>query len=195
MTAEDALESHSKLRDWPHSPVHRLVEAGAYMVTAGTYLKDPIFRGVDRLDYLCASLLEVAEKYGWNLQAWAVFPNHYHFVALSPTEASSLRDFTKHLHSIAAIQANRWDRTTGRKVWYQYWDSRLSFEKSYYARLSYVHRNAVHHKLVPEPSLYRWCSAGWFQRQAATAFYKTIMGMKIDRVNVPDAFEVNSADL
>jgi hypothetical protein len=33
------------------------------------------------------------------------------------------------------------------------------------------------------PSLYPWCSAGWFQRRAATAFYKRIMAMKIDRVN------------
>jgi hypothetical protein len=27
------------MADWPHSPVHRLTEAGAYMVTCGTYLK------------------------------------------------------------------------------------------------------------------------------------------------------------
>jgi len=53
------------------------------MVTAGTYLKQPIFRGAQRLECLCDLLLELAEKYGWDLQAWAVFPNHYHFVALS----------------------------------------------------------------------------------------------------------------
>ena len=27
------------MRDWPHSPLHRLGEPGAYIVTAGTYLK------------------------------------------------------------------------------------------------------------------------------------------------------------
>jgi len=53
------------------------------MVTAGTYYKAPFFRGADRLKYLCGMLLEFAEKYAWQLQAWAVFPNHYHFVALS----------------------------------------------------------------------------------------------------------------
>jgi hypothetical protein len=31
----------AKMSDWPHSPVYRLAEAGAYMVTCGTYLKPP----------------------------------------------------------------------------------------------------------------------------------------------------------
>ena len=186
---------HSTMRDWPHSPVHRFAEPGAYMVTAGTYLKEPFFRGTGRLEHLCSSLLELAEKYGWNLQAWAVFPNHYHFVALSPAQPASLGDFTKHLHSVTAIQANRWDRVEGRKVWYQYWDSQLTFQKSYLARLSYVHKNAVHHRLAREPSLYPWCSAGWFQRRSTTAFYKTVMDMKVDRVNVPDDFDLNGGDV
>jgi len=128
------------------------------MVTAGTYLKHPVFRGAQRLQYLCDLLLELAEKYHWDLQAWAVFPNHYHFVALSPADAESLRRLTQHLHSVSAIEANRWDGTAGRRVWYQYWETLLTFPQSYFARTSYVHRNAVHHGVVPEPSLYPYCS-------------------------------------
>ena len=55
---------HSKMRGRPHSPVHRLSQPGAYMVTAGTYLKHPVFRGPERLKHLCDMLLELAEKYG-----------------------------------------------------------------------------------------------------------------------------------
>jgi putative transposase len=54
-----------------------------------------------------------------------------------------------------------------------------------------VHRNAVHHKLVPEPSLYPWCSAGWFQRRATPPFFKTIMSFGIERLKVPDEFDVD----
>jgi len=104
------------MRDWPHSPLHRLGEPGAYIVTAGTYLKRAIFRGSLRLEFLCDALLDLAEKYQWGLQAWAVFPNHYHFVAMSPERATSLTAFTKHLHSVTAIEANRWEGTT---VWGQ----------------------------------------------------------------------------
>ena len=165
------------------------------MVTAGTYLKRPTFGGAQRLEYLCDLLLELAEKYQWKLQAWAVFPNHYHFVALSPSQAVSLHRLTKHLHSVTTIEANRRDGTAGRKVWFQYWETALTFPKSYFARLSYVHRNAVHHKIVREASLYPWCSAGWFQRRATASFFKRIMDMKIDRVNVEDDFEVRPEDV
>jgi len=160
------------------------------MVTCGTYLKRHHFRGADRLRLLSDCLLKWTAKYGWNLQAWAVFSNHYHLVALSPAEAETLRVLIGELHSETSRLANQWDATAGRQVWFQYWQTRLTYQKSYFARLSYVHRNAVHHKLVAEPSLYPWCSAGWFQRRATTSFYKTIMRFGIERLKVPDDFEV-----
>jgi REP-associated tyrosine transposase len=182
------------MHDWPHSPLHRLFEKGTYIVTAGTYLKQPFFRGAARLDFLCEKLLEVAEKHQWHLQAWAVFPNHYHFVATSPNQGALFTALTRHFHSVTSIQANRWDQTPGRKVWYQYWETLLTSQKSYLVRLGYVHRNAMHHQLVREPSAYRWCSAGWFESRATSAFYNTVMGMKIDRVNVPDEFVVEDGE-
>jgi len=149
-----------------------------------------------------------------------VFPNHYHFVGVSPEPISgkrqqaggeqkrqqaaalqnalqnpSLAEFTKHLHSVTAIQVNRWDQTTGRQAWFQYWDTQLTFQKAYLARLSYVHKNAVHHGLVREPSLYPWCSAGCFQRRTTPAFYKTVIGMKVDRVQVADDFSVDLSEV
>jgi putative transposase len=176
------------MTDWPHSPIHRLSGSGAYMVTAGTYLKLHHFRGRERLSFLHDALLRFAADYKWDLQAWAVFPNHYHFVALASPQP--LPDLVKALHSQTALAANQWDRAPGRRVWFQYWESKLTYQRSYFARLSYVHRNAVHHKLVSEPSLYPWCSAGWFQRQATPPFYKTMMRFGIERLELPDDFAV-----
>jgi putative transposase len=176
------------MRDWPHSPLHRLAEQGAYMVTAGTASKDHFFNSSNRLSLLHDALLELATRFGWNLQAWAVFSNHYHFVAVSPPEPESLRSFIRHLHSTTAIEINRSDGAAGRKVWFQYWDTQLTFEKSYFARLNYVHSNAVHHGLVRIPSAYPWCSAGWFERKADRAFYKRIMNLPTDRVHLSDDY-------
>jgi len=103
--------------------------------------------------------------------------------------------FTCHLHGLTAIELNRWNNAVGRHVWYQYWDKELTFQRSFLARLGYVHKNAVHHGLVREPSLYPWCSAGWFQRKAETALYKTVMGMKIDQVQVVDNYTVATSDV
>ena len=178
------------MADWPHSPIHRLSEAGAYMVTCGTYLKLNHFQSTERLSFLCDALLSLAAGHGWNLQAWAVFSNHYHFVGPASPQSKPLPQLIKKLHSKTAMAANRWDGAPARKVWFQYWETELTYERSFFARLSYVHRNAVHHGLVREPSLYPWCSASWFQRRSSTAFFKTIMGYGIGRLKLPDDFAV-----
>lgn len=181
--------------DWPHSPAHRLNAAGAYIVTAGTYQKQPFFRSAQRLTYLCESLLHMAASYAWKLEAWAVFPNHFHFVATSPRKANTLRQFIGHLHAVTAKKINREDETPKREVWFQYWESHLTYPKSYLARLNYVHSNAVHHGLVKRPEQYEWCSAGWFLRLAEKPFYQTVMRTPSDRVNVQDGYVVEPADI
>jgi len=160
------------MQRWPHSPSHQLSENGAYIVTAATYQKAPIFNSRQRLTLLCEHLFERAAQYGWQLQAWAAFPNHYHFVALVPAQPSSLRTLIRHLHSVTAVEVNRLDQQPGRKVWFQYWETYLIYEKSFYARLRYVHENAVHHGLVKRAVLYPWCSAGWFEQKAHILSYE-----------------------
>ena len=114
--------------------------------------------------------------------------NHYHFVAVTPDEPKSLRDLVAKLHAQTARRLNEWDRTPGRRVWYQFYDSHITYERSYFARLKYVHENPVHHGLIAAASNYRWCSAAWFEREAGSAFQKTIASFRIDQVNVMDPY-------
>jgi putative transposase len=181
--------------DWPHSPAHRLDRAGAYMVTAATYQKQPFFRSAKRLTYLCETLLNLAASQNWKMEAWAVFPNHYHFVAISPGSADTLRRFIGHLHTVTAKEINLQDETPSRRVWFQYWDSHLTYLRSYLARLNYVHSNAVRHGLMQRPEQYEWCSAGWFERKAERPFYRTVMQLRTDRIKVLDDFSVDPADI
>ena len=175
---------------WPHAPIHKLGEPGAFMVTAGTYLKAHHFRKPYLIDFLQATLFSEADKSGWQLQAWALFSNHYHFIAVSPDEARNLKSLLQRLHSITAREANRVNGSNGRQVWHQYWDTHLTYERSYYARLKYVHQNPCKHGLVAVASAYPWCSAAWFERTATPAYVKTIGGFKTDTVKVQDDFEV-----
>ena len=176
---------------WPHAPTHQLSVRGAYFVTAGTYLKDHHFRGPDRLCVLHRGLSTVARDYGWNLEAWAVFSNHYHFVGHSPAEApdaTSLPDMLSVLHVKTAAWVNKLDATPGRQVWFNFRETRLTYQKSHLARLNYVHQSAVKHGLVPVASQYPWCSARWFERAASAAMVESIYRFKIDRVQVADEF-------
>ena len=161
---------------------------GAYMVTSGTYKKERFFREPRRLSLLHDKLLSLASQYGWTMQQWAVFSNHYHFVALSPEDPQSLRVWTSQLHTLTAREVNRLDGAPGRKVWYEYWETQLTYERSYLARLNYVLQNPVLHGLVRAAKSYQWCSAAWFEQQSDPAFFKTVSRFKIDRVKIPDDF-------
>jgi putative transposase len=176
-------------RSWPHAPLHRIADSGTYVVTAGTYYKEHHFRHPDRLDLLEAALLAWASKAGWQLEAWAVFSNHYHFVAHASSGCTPLSDWLGELHEETCGRVNELDGTLGRKVWHNYWETELTIEASYLARLNYVHQNAVKHGLVREANQYRWCSAAWFERTATPAQVRTIYRFKTDRVNVLDDFE------
>lgn len=184
---EDDRPSHSI--DWPHAPVHRLKGKGTYIVTAGTYQKKHFFRDDERLDYLQAEFLSKAQQYHWQVEAWAIFSNHYHFVGHALDDAASLKPFITHLHADSAREMNRLDGVTGRQVWFNFWDTELTYERSYLARLNYVHQNAVKHGIVPVANQYRWCSAVWFERTASPAQVKTIYSFKTDKVKVIDDFE------
>jgi putative transposase len=174
---------------WPHAPAHRLTEAGAYMVTAGTYRKEHRFGSPERLVVLHRGLLKLTANYGWTLEAWAVFSNHYHFIAQAPADgAANLSIMLKELHAKSALWINRLDQQPGRMVWHNFWETRLTHQRSYLARLNYVHQNAVRHGLVNVASHYPWSSAGWFEQTADPVQVRTIYGFKIDRIGVDDEF-------
>ena len=95
------------------------------------------------------------------------------------------------LSELLAIEANEIDGTPGRQVWYQFRETELTYERSWLARLRYTHENAVHHRVVPDATLYRWCSASWFERTARPSFVNVVRSFPIDRVNVADDFDVD----
>jgi putative transposase len=185
---EESIPVGPAARDWPHAPLHRLSEHGTYLVTAGTYRKEHHFGPPDRRDQLEAALLTAAKGAGWRLEAWAVFSNHYHFVGHSQAGSRPLAEWLAQLHQQSSAYVNQLDRERGRQVWFNFWETALTFERSYLARLNYVHQNAVKHGLVPVASQYRWCSAAWFERTATPAQVRTVYRFKTDKVHVFDDF-------
>jgi putative transposase len=127
-------------KEWPHAPVHRLDACGVFMVTGATLRKGHFFDGDEKLSLLENQLLTLAKKYLWQLEAWAVFVNHYHFIARGHPDALPLDAFLKQLHSDTARNLNRLDGLSGREVWFNFWDTKLTYERSYLARLNYVHQ-------------------------------------------------------
>jgi putative transposase len=177
-----------QIRRWHHAPAHIFIPGATYMVTASTLYQEHLFNTPEKRDMLHESLLRETSELGWQLQSWAVLINHYHFVGLAPEHGADLKTLIRHLHSKTAIALNRLDSCAGRQVWFQYWDTCLTFEKSYLARLKYVYYNPVHHKLVAEAENYPYCSAAWFARTADPCFYRKVESFRCDKLNVKDDF-------
>ena len=146
-------------RPWPHAPAHWTFEPGTYMLTAGTYLKAPLLASPDARDLVCTTLFSLAEAATFTLRAWAVMCNHYHVIFSTSLPNPPLTAFVRRLHGLTARELNRRSGATGRRVWFQYWDSRITYQPSLLARLRYVNQNAVHHHVVTDAATYPWCIA------------------------------------
>jgi putative transposase len=174
---------------WHHAPVHLFVPNSVYMVTAGIHRKDHLFGDADRLRLMQGVLFTVMDRRRWLLEAWAIFSNHYHWIAQSPASDGDVGGLVRELHSKSAVALNRIDGSPGRKVWYQYWDTCLTIETSYFARLNYVMQNPARHGIVRKSELYPFCSANWFAQKAPSALQRKLASYGSDRVNVGDEFE------
>ncbi len=158
------------------------------MVTGATLHKQHFFQTPQSLNLLEHELLSLTKQYRWQLEAWAVFVNHYHFVARGYPGVVELDRVLKHFHGNTARKLNELDNALGRDLWYNFWDTKLTYERSYLARLNYVHQNAVKHGLVNVGNRYPWCSAAWFERTASPAAIKTIYSFKTDKLKIADDY-------
>ncbi len=172
------------MKQWPHAPAHWLFQPGIYLVTAATYRRVPHLATPERKNFFQEALFAVSEEFGWQLHAWAILNEHYHFIAASPEDATTLRRLIAKLHMTTAKAFNQEDGQPGRRVWFQYWESLITFQRSYLARLRYVNQNPVKHGLVDDALRYPWCSARWFAENAPQSLVQVVNSFKIDRVKV-----------
>ena len=83
---------NTEISTWRHSPLHLFIPNSNYIITASTYNKEHIFLGDKYLSLLQDVLFQVIDSYDWELQAWALFSNHYHFIATAPNDAVQLKE-------------------------------------------------------------------------------------------------------
>lgn len=182
----EIMEDNYKV--YPHNPPHYFVPNAMYMVTGAILHNQNLLSENRRKELIIQTLLERSLLLGWNLEAWAVLNNHYHLIAQAPEDVTTLEKLLRQLHSISAIQINRCDKSSGRQVWHNYWDTCLTYEKSYLARLRYVHVNPVKHGLVEDAIDYPYCSYKWFIEQGDDVLKEQVLMQPIDHLNIFDDF-------
>jgi putative transposase len=176
-------------KTYQHNPPHYFVPNTMYIVTGSLLYNKRLLTDNKRKSLVCDILFERANHCGWDIEAWAVLENHYHFIARAPENALTLEKLIRQIHSKSAVELNKLDNTSGRKVWYNYWDTCITLETSYYARLHYVHLNPVKHRLTENAEDYLFCSYRWFLENADDDFQDAVMNQPIDRVDIFDDFD------
>ena len=155
-----------------HRPPHLYLDNATYFITASTMnrgydirrlkpatpLRNIAFEMDDvKLVALASLLQEMVKFYDFKLIGWVILRNHYHLL-LEIIRGLTLPDFIKNLHGKSSFQFNKIDKYTGRKIWYQYWDTCITDEKTMYMRLNYIHNNPVKHGYAKDLIDYQYSS-------------------------------------
>jgi putative transposase len=174
---------------YKNNPPHLFKPKSKYMVTGSTYLKERHLTAPDSKKQLLLSILKGCQRYNWKLEDWVVLDNHYHLMLESPEEADFLPKLINEVHKFTAI----WLRKNNlvdvpKKIFHNYWDSCVTFESSYFARLNYIYFNPVKHGYVTHPKDY--CFGSYFYRYPGFSQELKSLERKypFERVNVRDDF-------
>lgn len=127
-------------------PPHIYTQDTCYFITASVVKHQPLFSTTNKRDLLRDILKNAIQDYGIKLYAWVILADHYHL--LLHISDHPLYKFLKRLHGESAIQLNKLDSTSGRQVWYQYWDRFPRNDKDFWAYFNYIHLNPVKHGYV-----------------------------------------------
>jgi len=174
---------------WHHAPRHEYCPGVAYLITGATLHKQHFFDNNQKLKHLEETLFEIAEASQWTLEEWAIFSNHYHLIGVGAESTWPLAPFIQKFHSETAIWLNELEGSPGRQVWYQFWETALTYKASYYARLNYVHHNPAHHGLVALAANYPFCSARHMVVEGANVRQRQMLTYKWNRIKVEDDYE------
>ena len=145
---------------YAHNPPHLFRPNAKYFVTGATYLKKHFLASESSKTRLLFSINKGCEKYRWMLENWVILDNHYHLMLNTPANANTLSILFDEGHKFTALwlKENFPELKEEKRMFYNYWDSCITYEKSYFARLNYIYFNPVKHGYVKEASDYLWGS-------------------------------------
>jgi len=119
--------------------------------------KQKVFLHEDDYRHYRKLIAEFAPKYGLEIWAYCLMPNHVHFVAV-PRQVDSMAKTFNTTHMLYAQYFNRKYDKTGH-LWQGRFFSAVLDEKHLYAAVRYVETNPVRSGLAVSPEEYPWSSA------------------------------------
>ncbi len=177
-------------KSYPHNPPHLFRQNAKYFITGATYLKRRFLSQPECKLHLLHSITKGCKKYDWTLEDWVILDNHYHLMLQSPGSPETMSLLFNEIHKFTAIwlKKNISILKNKGKIFHNYWDTCITYEKSYFARLNYIYFNPVKHGYVEIAEDYIFGSYH-YRIKIEKGYLEEIKGKyPWDRVNVKDNF-------
>jgi putative transposase len=119
-----------------------------------------------------------------------ILDNHYH-ILIKSKKGKDIPELFRKIHSKSAVLLNKMiadKEGKHTKVWYNYWDTCIREEESYYKRLNYIHINPVKHKYVEKLEDYKFSSYNYYAERSNDWINNILREYPVDNVDVEDDF-------
>jgi len=130
-----------------HRPVHMYLKGNIYFISAHTFNNLPYFKSDTNKEIWIKTIKGLISDI--KLYAWFIGQEHYH-VLLKFTGERNISYFTSRLHSTTSKEINKRNNSSGRRIWYQYWDYCIRNEKDFYVHFNYIHNNPIKHGYIKQ---------------------------------------------
>lgn len=135
-----------KYNPYPQPP-HLYLDDRWYFMTGSNYHGHHHLKSDAAKIIVRDKLMALTQKYNWQLKAWVILNNHYHFLA-KVRLGSDIRPFFQYLHGGTSFELNNLENKRGRKVWHNFWDRCIRNERGFWTRFNYIHNNPIKHGYV-----------------------------------------------
>lgn len=186
-------------KKYQHNPPHLFRSNGKYFITGATYKKESYLQLDGVKEKTAEYMFKSFEHFGWEIEDWVILNNHYHLMTQAPEDATTLSRVINNFHKFSAIwirknlenrdsAAKSLTQSTYSKIWHNYWDTCITYENSYYARINYIWFNAVKHGYVEDAAQWKFGSFYYRCMVQSAEVEEVAKRYPYDRVKIEDDY-------
>ncbi len=140
-------------------------------ITCVTYDRVKLFASRENLDLLWRVVQKTRERHPFNLSAYAILPDHFHWLVELPEEQPNFSTVMQQFKWKFTVEYRKIHEVEpGFSPWQKrFWDHVIRDERDWENHIDYIHWNPVKHGLVGKPedweqsSFREWVKEGYYE--------------------------------
>ncbi|HEX37516.1 MAG TPA: hypothetical protein ENG70_01455 [Candidatus Cloacimonetes bacterium] len=189
MHSKKRIKMEETYKTYQHNPPHLFIPNAKYFVTSSTLGKYPYLKSEEAkwaaLHYLIKSL----DYFNWELEDWVILDNHIHIMINAPEDSTTLSQLFNNFHRFTANWLSKHHiKKLKEKYFHNYWDTCITYERSYFTRLHYIWYNPVKHNYVDSPEKWKFGSYYFRYNEEMKEMEEIIKTYPIDKLKIDDDF-------